>query len=146
MAAGRCWVGRVCCSMGEARVSLRAEREQSIVGAGNWRCREGAHQTRRQLSETTASGRIGLQLGCAGPQHVLFWVEFAVKRWPVKILIPTVRKNQSPPLSSFPQAAVVGARASPDGPGFQVATCSSYLPFSPFVVPVWPQETFPRWC
>ena len=67
MATGRCWFGRVCCSMGEARVSLRAEREQSIVGAGNWRCREGAHQTRRQLSETTASGRIGLQLGLCRP-------------------------------------------------------------------------------
>ena len=67
MAAGRCWFGRVCYTMGEARRSLKAEREQSIVGAGNWRCREGAHQTGRQLSETTASGRIGLQVGLRWP-------------------------------------------------------------------------------
>lgn len=76
MAAGRCWFGRVCYSMGEAE-GLKAEREQSIVGAGTGDAE--AYQTGRQLSETTASGRWAAGGVVAGPQRVFVLGGLAAK-------------------------------------------------------------------
>lgn len=53
----------------------------------------GAQQTGRQLSETSASGRIRLQVELCWPTQWFFLVDFAANQLHVKILIPSLWQN-----------------------------------------------------
>lgn len=79
-------------SIGRERAVYSTDGELKMLG-------EGAQQKRRQLSETSALGKIRLQWSCAGPHTVIFvfffffLVNFAANQLHIEILIPSLWQN-----------------------------------------------------
>lgn len=78
-------------SIGRERAVYSTDGELKMLG-------EGAQQKRRQLSETSALGKIRLQWSCAGPHTVIFvffflLFNFAANQLHIEILIPSLWQN-----------------------------------------------------